>query len=124
MAKTNFKTIDEYNGTFTGEVFDRLVTIRRTILDLVPGAEEVISYQIPAIKLGKKSYLIYYCAFPNHISLSSPWTESFLSKFEDDLKGYKISKSVIQFPNDRPLPLELIKNIISFRKNEVEDRLD
>lgn len=59
MAKTNFKTIDEYNGTFKGEVLERLVIIRSTILDLVPNAEESISYQIPAMKLGKKTYLIH-----------------------------------------------------------------
>lgn len=120
MAKTNFKTIDEYNGTFKGEVLERLVIIRSTILDLVPNAEESISYQIPAMKLGKKTYLIHYCGFPNHISLSSPWTERFLKEFEEDLKEYKVSKSVIQFPNDRPLPLRLIQNIILYRLKEIK----
>ena len=123
MAKTNFKTIDEYNGTFTGEVLERLDIIRKTILDLVPDAEESISYQIPAMKVGKKTFLIHYCAFPNHISLSSPWTERFLKEFEEDLKGYKLSKSVIQFPNDRTLPLKLIQNIILYRLKEIKGGL-
>ncbi len=117
MAKTDYKTINEYHETWTPEIQDRLQTIRELIRSIAPEAEEVISYQIPAFKVGKK-FLIYYAAFANHLTLSSPWSVGFLAKFENELKKYKTSKSVIQFPHNKELPLDFIKNIIEFRKTE------
>lgn len=118
MAKTDFKTIDEYHSTFPAAVQERMQQIREVIKTEAPEVEEVISYQIPAFKMGKK-FLIYYAAFPNHLSISNPWSEAFLKEFETDLRGLKVSKSVIQFPNDQPLPLPLIKKMIAFRKKEL-----
>lgn len=120
MAKTDFKTIDEYHKTFTGDILKRMQAIRELVHKVAPEAEEVISYQIPAFKMGEKSYLIYYCAFPKHLTLSSPWSEAMLGEFEEDLKGMKVSKSAIQFPHDKPLPLDLVKRILKFRKAEFE----
>lgn len=118
MAKTDFKSIDEYHATIPSAVVERLDAIRALMHEVVPGVEETISYQIPCFKY--KGYLIYYCAFPNHISLSSPFTTAFLTEFEKELKNYKVSKSVIQFPLKDPLPLPFIKRIIEFRKKENE----
>lgn len=120
MAKTDFKTVDEYQNTFPPAIRERLETIRNIIKTTVPQAEEVISYQIPAYKyLG---YLIYYSAYTNHISLSSPFSKEFLSAFSEELKKYKTSKSAIQFPNDEKLPVTLIKKMIQFRKKENEQK--
>lgn len=120
MAKTDYQSIDQYHGAFSGESLARMQTIRKIIHNLVPGAEESISYQIPCFKY--KGYLIYYCAFPKHISLSHPYSAPFWEHFRDDLAGYKTSKSVIQFPSDQPLPEALIKKIISFRKKENDEK--
>lgn len=119
MAKTDYKTINEYHNTFPSEVQERMQTIRKTIHDVVPEAEEVISYQIPCFKY--KGYLIYYSAYAKHISLSHPWSDALLKKFEKELKNYKVSKSAIQLPNNKELPLEFIKNLVRFRKIENED---
>ncbi len=118
MAKTDYQTIDQYHEAFSGEVVQRMQTIRKIIKEIVPEAEEVISYQIPCFKY--KGYLIYYAAFPKHISISHPFSVAFLEHFKTDLESYKVSKSVIQLPNDKPLPEALIKRIIAFRKNENE----
>ncbi len=118
MAKTDFKTIDEYHHNFSGDVLARMQSIRELVHSVAPEASEVISYQIPAFKIGENFYLIYYCAFPKHLTLSSPWSEAFLKEFEADLKGMKVSKSAIQFPHEKPLPLDLIKRILNFRKAE------
>lgn len=116
MAKTDYKTIDQYHKDFSGEVLERMQTIRNIIHKVVPGVEESISYQIPCFK--HKGYLIYYCAFPKHITLSNPYSAAFWKHFEKDLEGYKVSKAAIQIPNDKPLPEKLIKKIIEFRKKE------
>ncbi len=120
MAKTNYQTVDEYHHTFTGETLERLQTIREIIKETAPDAEEIISYQIPSFKY--HGYLIYYCAFPNHISLSNPFSEAFWKHFKTDLEGYKTSKSVIQFPTNKPLPEKLVKEIVAFRKRENEEK--
>jgi uncharacterized protein YdhG (YjbR/CyaY superfamily) len=121
MAKTNFQTIDEYHQTFTGEALERMKTIRKIIHDVVPEAVEGISYQIPCFKYGN-GYLIYYCAFPKHVSISHPFSAAFWEHFKADLGGYKTSKAVIQFPTDKPLPDKLIKDMIAFRKKECEEK--
>lgn len=38
--------------------------------------------------------------------------------FEEKLKEYKTSKGAIQFPNNKPLPIELITEIVKFRVQE------
>lgn len=119
MAKTDYKTIDQYHAAFPADAADRLKKVRDLIRSIAPEAEEVISYQIPAFKIGK-AFLIYYAAFEKHISLSSPWSEAFLKAFATELKGLKVSKSVIQFPNDKPLPMDFIKVLLKFRKKEVD----
>lgn len=118
MAKTDYKTIDQYHKAFSTELQERMQSIREVVHKVVPEVEEVISYQIPCFKY--KGYLIYYSAYAKHISLSYPYSETFLKTFEDDLKKYKVSKSAIQFPNNEPLPLHLIKRIVEFRKKENE----
>ncbi|MRG45077.1 DUF1801 domain-containing protein [Chitinophaga sp. SYP-B3965] len=119
MAKTDFKTIDEYHHTHPAELQERMQSIRDLIHKEVPGVEEVISYQIPCFKY--KGYLIYYSAYAKHISLSYPYSEALLKKFDKELKKLKVSKSAIQFPNSEPLPLDLIKGIVAFRKKENEE---
>lgn len=118
MAKTDFKTIDEYHKTFPQDVQQRMQTIRDIVHKIVPEAEEAISYQIPCFKY--KGYLIYYSAYTNHISLSYPFSQELLKKFENELKNYKVSKSAIQFPHNQALPPALIKDIVEFRKKENE----
>lgn len=120
MAKTDFKSIDEYHNVFTGDTLKRMQNIRELVHKIAPEVQEVISYQIPAFKIGDKFHLIYYCAFPKHITISSPWSDEMLKEFDEDLKGMKVSKSAIQLPHDKALPLDLIKRILKFRKAAFE----
>lgn len=117
MAKTDFKTIDDYHITFPAEVQERMRQIRKIVNEMAPEAEEVISYQIPAFKIGKH-FLIYYSAYAKHISLSNPWSVALLKKFKTELKGLKVTKSAIQLPSDKPLPVDFIKRLVEFRKQE------
>lgn len=118
MAKTDYKTVEDYLQAFSGEMLDRLQIIRKIVLDTVPDVEETISYQIPCFKY--HGYLLYYCAFPKHISLSHSFSDAFWNRFKADLEGYKTSKAAIQFPHAQPLPTAMIKEIATFRKQENE----
>ena len=116
MAKTDYKTIDQYHQAFPADVVGRMQQIRDIVHKVVPGVEETISYQIPCFKYN--GYLVYYSAYTNHISLSNPFSKELLAHFKDDFKKYKVSKSAIQFPNKEALPVKLITEIIKFRKQE------
>lgn len=119
MAKTDYQSIDEYHQAFPEDVQERLRIIRELVHKIAPEAEEVISYQIPAFKIGKK-FLIYYAGFAKHITISNPWSEVFLTAFASELKGLKVSKSVIQLPLDKPFPVDFVERVLKFRKEETE----
>jgi uncharacterized protein YdhG (YjbR/CyaY superfamily) len=116
MANTDFKTVDEYIATFRDGVQDVLQTIRRTIQDAVPDAEEVISYQIPAYKF--HGWVFYFSGHKNHYSLSCPPPFSVFTAFKEELSAYEVSKSAIRFPIDQPVPVKLIGDMARYRANE------
>jgi uncharacterized protein YdhG (YjbR/CyaY superfamily) len=68
MAKTAFKSVDEYIASYPPAVQRVLKRLRSTILKAVPGAQEVISYQIPTYKLHGRSVL-YFAGWSQHYSL-------------------------------------------------------
>lgn len=119
MAKTDYKTIDDYHTVFPHSVRERMQIIRNIIHKIVPEAEEVISYQLPAFKMGKK-FLIYYGAFAKHLTLSNPWSEALLTEFKKDLESLSVSKSAIQLPHNKELPVDFIERLLKFRKQEIE----
>lgn len=118
MAKTDYKSINEYHEAFPKNVQERMQSVRELVHSLVPGVEEVISYQIPAFKVGKK-FLIYYAGFDKHLTLSNPWSAALLREFEEELKGLKTSKAAMQFPHNKDLPMAFIKRLLEFRKTEI-----
>jgi uncharacterized protein YdhG (YjbR/CyaY superfamily) len=108
--------IDDYIAQCPQEIQDRLQTLRRTIHEAAPGAEEAISYKMPAFKL--KGNLVYFAAFPHHIGFYP--IPAGVEKFKKELSVYKQGKGSVQFPNDQPLPLALVRKIVAFR---VKDNL-
>jgi uncharacterized protein YdhG (YjbR/CyaY superfamily) len=110
-------TFDEYiNGSPEG-VKTILQKIRQTIRKNAPKAIETISYGIPTFDLNGK-HLVHFAAFKKHVSFFP--TSSPIHVFKNELAGYKTSKGTIQFPLDKPIPYNLIKQITAFRVKEVE----
>jgi len=107
-------SIDEYIAGFPVEIQEKLNQIRDTIRNLVPEAEEAISYQMPTFKL--KGNLVHFAAYQNHIGFYP--APSGIIAFADELKAYKCSKGAIQFPIDKPVPKELLSKIVEFRVKE------
>lgn len=116
MAKTDFRTFDDYVATLSPDVQADLTRIFDAIRAAVPGAEEVISYQIPAFK--HHGWIFYVSAYTKHYSLSAPPPTALYEEFSGPLAGYKTSKSAIQFPKDKPLPIDLIRDMAAFRAKE------
>jgi len=109
-----FNSIDEYIATFPEEIQKILKELRATIIASAPGAEEKISYQIPTFAL--KGNLVHFAAWKNHIGFYP--TSGGTRAFKRELSNYKVSKGSIQFPLDKPLPLELISKIVKYRVAE------
>ena len=120
MAKTNFKSVAEYITTYPGDVQPILQRVRSSIRKAVPGAEEVISYQIPTYKL-HGTYVVYFAGWKQHYSLY-PANGRLVAAFEEDLAPYKISKGTIRFPLSEPVPVKLIERIAKFLAKEAAAR--
>jgi uncharacterized protein YdhG (YjbR/CyaY superfamily) len=117
MANTDFKSVDQYLATKPDDVQAILQRVRTTIRKAVPGAEETISYQIPAYKVHGDTVL-FFAGWKQHFSLY-PASDALVEKFRDDIAGYTISKGTIRFPLNRPVPVALIGRIAKFRAHEV-----
>jgi uncharacterized protein YdhG (YjbR/CyaY superfamily) len=120
MAKVPFKTQDEYLAAQPEAVQLILGRVRSAIRKALPGAEEVISYNIPAYKL-PGGVALYFAGWKEHYSLY-PAGERLLAAFKDELARYKVSKGTIRSPLSEPVPVKLIERIASFRAAEVATR--
>ena len=90
-----------------------LEEVRRTIVEIVPEAKEVISYRVPAFRLQGK-VIAGFAAFKSHLAYL-PFSGSVLYQLADELEGYTMSKSSLHFSIDRPLPKALVKKLITVR---------
>ena len=112
--KSTIQSIDEYILQFPKEVQAILQDLRNVIKESAPEAVEKISYQMPAFAL--HGNLVYFAANKNHIGFYP--TSSGISAFQHKLTDYKSSKGAVQFPKDKPLPYELIREMVKFRVDE------
>ena len=108
------KDIDEYIETFPPEIQIQLNSLREAVRKAAPEAVETIRYQIPTLKLN--GILVHFAAFKNHIGFYP--TPSGIEAFKRELSEYEVAKGSVKFPNDRPLPLDLIAKIVKYRVEE------
>lgn len=111
-------TVDEYIAGYPKNVQKLLKQMRATIKKAAPGAEEVLSYHMPAYKY--KGMLVYFAAHTSHIGFY-PMAAA-IEKFKNEIKGYTTSKGTIQFPFEQDLPLALITKIVKLRIKENEEK--
>lgn len=96
-----------------------LEKLRKIVKAAAPKGEEVISYAIPALRY-QGYMLVWYAAWKNHCSLYPLGNAATFYKAE--LKGYETSKGTIRFPNDKPLPVTLVKKLVKARIAENANR--
>jgi uncharacterized protein YdhG (YjbR/CyaY superfamily) len=113
-------TIDEYIAGFPGDVRAMLRRVRSTVRKAVPGAEEVISYGIPAYKLHGRP-VIYFAGWKEHYSLY-PSSAQLVRRFKNELAPYELAKGTIRFPLSEPVPMKLIAAVATFRAKEVVEQ--
>lgn len=108
------KDIDEYIAGFPADVQEILQKVRATIHKAAPEAVETIDYQMPTFTL--HGNLVHFGGFKHHIGFYP--TPTGIEKFKEELSPYKGAKGSVQFPLDKPIPYDLISEIVAFRVKE------
>ncbi len=117
---TSPERVDEYLSALKEPERSALEALRAAILEVIPEAEQVISYGVPAFRVRGKT-IAGFAAFKAHLSYL-PFSGSVLEQLSAELKGYKMTKSSLHFPVDRPLPAELVRRLIEVRLAELDRR--
>ena len=103
--------IDGYISQCPADVQATLQEVREAIRRAAPDAEEVMSYQMPAVR--QHGILVYFAAWKQHIGLYPPITGD--KTIEKAIARYAGPKGNLQFPLDEPMPLKLIERIVKLR---------
>lgn len=115
--KPVFASVDEYIAGYSDDVRLRMETLRKIILDCSPEITEKISWGMATFVLGGN--LVHFSGEKKHMGFHP--TPSAIEAFRDRLGDYKYSKGTIQLPYDKPMPYELLREIIMFRVQEQKE---
>lgn len=116
---TKLKSVEDYIAGYPKDTQKVLKQIRTLVKNLVPQAEESIAYAMPAYKMNGKP-LVYFAGYDHHIGFYA--TPTGHEKFAKELSKYKQGKGSVQFPLDKPMPMDLIERIVKFRLSESESK--
>ena len=110
-TRTKPATIDQYLATLSDDKRTALERLRKTIHAAVPRAEECISYQLPAFRLGGR-VLVWFGAGANHCAF---YPGGIVEAYKTDLEEYETSKGTIRFQPEKPLPAALVRKLVKAR---------
>jgi uncharacterized protein YdhG (YjbR/CyaY superfamily) len=113
------KLIDDYIAALPDDQARALTALRNIVAAAAPEAVEAVSYSMPAFKLNKH-VLVYYAAFKDHLSLF-PASGSVMDKLGAELQTYFTGKGTLQFTPEKPLPDDVIREIVTLRIEEISD---
>src|SRR5579859_3152064 len=112
------REIDDYLAKIPEPKRATLQKLRQTIREIIPNAEEVISYGMPGFRLNGK-VIAGFAAFKNHLAYL-PHSGSVFTELRDELAGYASTEGSLHFPIDKPLPKALVKKLIAARLKQVK----
>lgn len=105
--------VDRYLSALEEPKRATLEELQRTILNVIPDAEQGISYGVPAFRLRGK-VVAGFAAFKNHLSYL-PHSGSVFPELRDELTSYRTSTGALQFPIDAPLSKHLVERLVGVR---------
>jgi uncharacterized protein YdhG (YjbR/CyaY superfamily) len=111
------RTIDEYLSGQSTEIRAALQRVRRAIRAAAPGAEECISYGMPAFRLDGK-LIAGFRAAANHCSYH-PMSGATVARLGTELAAYDTSPGTIRFPAERGMPASLVRKLVRARMAEL-----
>ncbi len=110
------KTVDDYFNAQPETTKKALKELKKCILKVKPDATELFNYNIPAYSLvegGKREQQIMIAGYKKHVGLYPHPTT--MEKFDSELSEFKRGKGSVQFPLDKPLPIDLIERMVKYR---------
>lgn len=111
------REIDDYLAGIDEPGRGTLESLRRTILELLPQAEQGLSYGVPAFRIDGK-VVAGFAASARHLSYL-PHSGSVIATLGELTAAYETSKGALRFPPDAPLPVPLVEALIAARRHEV-----
>jgi uncharacterized protein YdhG (YjbR/CyaY superfamily) len=105
--------IDSYLAALEQPKQSTLRELRHTILNIIPDAEQCISYRTPAFRF-RGEVVAGFAAFKSHLSYL-PHSGSVIPELQDEVAEYETTKGALHFPVDSPLPQALVKKLIDVR---------
>lgn len=104
-------TVDEYIAAFSPEVQQVLQRVRQAVRAAAPEAQEVISYNMPALR--QDGIVVYFAAFKKHVGLYPPARGD--PDIESAVAPYAGEKGNLRFPFDQAIPYDLIARVTALR---------
>jgi uncharacterized protein YdhG (YjbR/CyaY superfamily) len=114
------KEVDTYLAALEEPKRSTLEALRNTILEVVPQAEQGMSYGCPAFRIDGK-VVAGFAAFKNHLSYL-PHSGSVFPELADEVVSYKTSSGALQFEVDKPLPKSLVRKLIAVKRRQLSGR--
>jgi uncharacterized protein YdhG (YjbR/CyaY superfamily) len=110
-------TIDAYLAGLAPDRREAVEAIRRTVTAAAPDATETISYDMPALRLGRR-FLVSYAAFKHHYSLF-PASDVVVATIGADIEPYLAGRGTIRFPAGKPVPMDIVRRVVEVRVDEL-----
>jgi uncharacterized protein YdhG (YjbR/CyaY superfamily) len=94
-----------------------LSAVRSVLVAALPGAEEVIAWKMPSLRVDG-DLVVSYDGFTRHNSLF-PSSGNVFTELASALSGYTTTKGTIHFGLDTPIPAGLLRRIVKVRIAEI-----
>jgi uncharacterized protein YdhG (YjbR/CyaY superfamily) len=109
--------VDDYLAGIEPAERAALEHVRQLATEVAPDAQDGRSYGMPALKYKKKP-LIGFISAKNHLSLF-PFSPAVIEAVTVRLDGFEVSKGTIRFSVERPIPDEVVRDIVRYRLREI-----
>lgn len=110
-------TIDDYLATLDEQDRTAIARIYRIATDAVPGVEQGIGYRMPALLWNGKA-LLSVMRTRKHLGVY-PFSADAVAAVRARLDGFEVSTGTIRFTLDRPLPEDVVRDLVLFRKDQI-----
>ena len=110
--------MDDYLDALPPARRDALARMRAVVARLEPQAVEGVRYGMPAFLFAGRP-LLGFRAAKAHLSVF-PFSPAAVEAVEDRLDGFSISKGTIRFSPSKPVPEDVLADLVRARQREID----
>ena len=111
--------IDTHLHKFPPAQAAALLKMRDAVARMLPGAEQVLAWGMPAFRIDGDAVLGFE-GFKNHNSLF-PMSGGVIARLQRELAGYEVTKGTTHFPLGKPIPVSILRVVVTTRIAEIND---